>query len=91
LPPWLHHKILKKKLILELLLIPGLESVIYFFGEFSPNFYLKNMILTYTKDFSFLKMEQLSDFEKNKFQIVEFLCQKEAKNMERFFFFYFQV
>jgi hypothetical protein len=59
----------------------------FFIGEFSPNFYLKNMILTYTKDFSFLKMAQLSDFEKTKFQIAKFLCQKVAKNMERFFFF----
>jgi hypothetical protein len=27
----------------------------FFIGEFSPNFYLKNMILTYTKDFSLKK------------------------------------
>jgi hypothetical protein len=34
-------------------------------------------------------MAQLSDFERNKFRIVKFLCQKVAKNMERFFFFLF--
>jgi len=63
----------------------------FFIGEFIPNFYLKNMILTYTKDFSLKKMAQSSYFEKNKFQILKFVCQKVAKNMERFFFSYFQI
>jgi hypothetical protein len=31
------------------------ETSVPFTGEFSSNFYLKNMILTYTKDFAWAK------------------------------------
>jgi len=36
------------------------------FGEISPNFDLKNMISTYTKDFSWKKMTQISQISKKK-------------------------
>jgi hypothetical protein len=43
-------------------------------GDFSPNFDLKNMISTYTKDFSWKTKEpNLPDFEDFFFQIARFL------------------
>jgi len=46
-----------------------------FIGEFLPNFDLKNMISTYTKDFFFGGKNDLNlpDFEKLFFQIFRFL------------------
>jgi hypothetical protein len=46
---------------------------ISFTGEFSPNFDLKNMISTYTNDFSWKKMTQIRQMLKNVFQIARFL------------------
>jgi len=40
--------------------------VIFFTGELSPDFDLKNIILTYTKDFSWKKMAQIRQISKIK-------------------------
>jgi hypothetical protein len=41
----------KKKTYLGIIADSWVGVSDFFIGEFSPNFYLKNMILTYTKDF----------------------------------------
>jgi len=51
----------------------GEGNIISFTGEFSPNFDLKNMISTYTNDFSWKKMAQIHQMLKNFFQIARFL------------------
>jgi hypothetical protein len=51
----------------------GEGNRISFTGEFSPNFDLKNMISTYTNDFSWKKMAQIRQMLKNFFQIARFL------------------
>jgi len=48
-------------------------SVFFFFGEILPNFDLKNMISTYTKDFPPKKWPKFIRFPIKKFQIIRFL------------------
>jgi hypothetical protein len=51
----------------------GYKAVFLFTGEFSPNFDLKNMISTYTKDLSWKKNDLNSPDFREKFQIARFL------------------
>jgi hypothetical protein len=48
-------------------------SVCVFFGEILPNFDLKNMISSYTKDFPWKKWPKFVRFPIKKFQIIRFL------------------
>jgi hypothetical protein len=48
----------------------------FFTGEFSPNFYPKTMILTYTKDFSLKKMAQFSVFFKKISKLLNFYARR---------------
>jgi hypothetical protein len=41
-----------------------MEPVSVFFGEISPNFYLKNIISTYAKDFSWKKWIKFTRFQR---------------------------
>jgi hypothetical protein len=51
-----------------------LQASVFFRGEILPNFNLKNMILTYTKGFSWKKKgPNFPDFEGIKIQISRFL------------------
>ncbi len=66
----------------------------FFFDKFSPKFNMKNMILTYTKDFSWEKMTQndqilIFDFWFFFFKSPDFYdkFQYVAKNIERLLFF----
>jgi hypothetical protein len=42
------------------------SRVFFFFGEISPNFDLKNMILSYTNEFPWKKMAQIRQISKKK-------------------------
>jgi hypothetical protein len=69
----------------------GLQSCsVSFTGKFSPNFDLKNMITTYTKEFSQEKWPKFARFLNNFFpKLPESYddFQKVAKNIEGFSFF----
>jgi len=41
-----------------------MEPVSVFFGEISPDFYLKNIISTYAKDFSWKKWIKFTRFQR---------------------------
>jgi hypothetical protein len=59
----------------------------FFLGEISPNFDLKNMILAQTQDFPWKKWPKFARFPKKKvFEIDRFYdkFQEVAKNIERF-------
>jgi hypothetical protein len=47
--------------------------VVFFLGEILPNFDLKNMILTCTKDFPWKKWLKFARFPIKRFQIIRFL------------------
>jgi hypothetical protein len=50
-----------------------MEPVSVFFGEISPDFYLKNIISTYAKDFSRKKWIKFSRFKEKQIQIARLL------------------
>jgi hypothetical protein len=53
--------------------VDAASSVFFLKGEISPNLDLKNMISTFTKDFSLEKMAQIHQISKKKIQIARFL------------------
>jgi hypothetical protein len=67
---------------------------VYFAREFSPKFDLKNVILTYAKDFSWKKWLKFTRFNLIFFQIVKFLWYALVGNQEYkmiSFLFYFRI
>ncbi len=75
--------------------VSNMEHSVSLTGEFSPNFDLKNMISTYTKDFSWKKKRpKFADFEDvfNKSPDFYNKFQQVAKNMKGLrIFFYFHI
>jgi hypothetical protein len=48
----------------------------FFIGEFIPNFYLKNMILTYTKDFSLKKWANCQILKEIYSELLKFYARR---------------
>ncbi len=63
------------------------QNSIFFIGKFSPNLNnLNNMIVTYTKDFSSQKMDQIRQIsKKRKIQIAKFLVGSQEYRKVLFF------
>jgi hypothetical protein len=69
-------------------------SSVFLGAEISPNFDLKNMNSTFTKDFSMKKMAQIHQISKKKSKSPDFYdeFQQVAKNIRRILvFFYFHI